>query len=468
MNFNRKTYQTKVEQLIRTHQIPGVAVGINQSEEHYWQDFGYRDVERQLLITRDTVFGIASMTKSFTCMAIMKLQEDEKLSVHDPIVKFLPEFKAPNPEYRDQITIHHLMTHTAGFPPLTTHKYARKRSVDSDPSAKDYGLDLIEDEGEPIDTYEELIRYMSDLDYTMLGTPGTQFSYSNDSYGLLGVIIARASGQSYESYVGENILKPAKMINSFFHMEELETREDVAVLYASKQEGGKEVVYPAPIWWDAPSMRAGGYLKSTVNDILNFLEIIRNKGVVHSERILTAESVEQLIYPHVEFLPGRFYGYGFSVTPNYFGSTLIEHGGGLKGVSSFMSVVPEKELTSVVLTNLSGVPAGEIVKGAIHLIHQQNFFAEPLEYEEQPISNEKLVSYIGNFTSDEGMELAFNVVDNQLMLQSRDLAKDVPLRYIGDARFVTPENKEITFMKDDQKQVNRVFYSRRQILKDNL
>src|SRR5699024_3134522 len=120
------------------------------------------------------------------------------------------------------------------------------------------------------------IDYISTLDITLLGPPGTQFSYSNDSYGLLGVIIARASGQSYESYIEEKILKPANMVNSFFDLDELDTRNNVTTLYASKKEDGNQKVYAAPVWWDAPSMRAGGYLKSTVNDILNYLEIIRN------------------------------------------------------------------------------------------------------------------------------------------------------------------------------------------------
>ena len=466
MSFSIDTFKKDIGKVINKHQIPGVGVGFNiKGERFYDEGFGYRHVEEKLPITPDTVFGIASMTKSFTCVAIMKLQEEGKLSVHDQVIKYLPEFNLPNKDYLDRVTIHHLMTHTAGLPPLSTHKFARKRSVDQDPSAKDYGLDLLNNDGEPIDTYEQFIDYISTLDITLLGPPGTQFSYSNDSYGLLGVIIARASGQSYESYIEEKILKPANMVNSFFDLDELDTRNNVTTLYASKKEDGNQKVYAAPVWWDAPSMRAGGYLKSTVNDILNYLEIIRIDGVVSSNRILTTESVRQLTYPHVEIEQGYFYGYGFSITPDYFGSTLIEHGGGLKGVSSFMGVIPEKDLTGVVLTNLSGVPAETMLLGAVNLAHDQDFLAKPIQYEKQHITTEQLETYTGTFTSHEGMNVAFTLTDDQLVLDTQDSA-NVPLSYVGDDTFVTPENKTIRFIKNEAGEIIRVFYGLRQIFKD--
>ena len=215
-----KTYANK---LVEENHIPGVGVGINKNGERlYEKGFGHRDVENGLEITPDTIFGIASMTKSFTCVAIMQLQEAGKLSVHDKILKYLPEFRTADMEKTKQITIHHLMTHTAGIPPISTHVFARKRSIDQDPSAKDYlDLDLVNNTGRAIDTYDDMFDFIAELNYQPLGSPGTSFSYSNDSYGLLGVIISRASGQSYEDYVTENILKPAKLERTFFDLDEI-------------------------------------------------------------------------------------------------------------------------------------------------------------------------------------------------------------------------------------------------------
>ena len=257
-------FEQYANDLIDEHLIPGVGIAFNQNNKRiYEKAFGYRNVENLLPINADTVFGIASMTKSFTCVAIMQLQEAGKLSVHDEIVKYLPEFKTKDEKKTKKITIHHLMTHTSGLPPIATHVYARKRSIDQDPSAKDYGLDLVNNPEAAIDTYEELISYISNQDFQLLGEPGMEFSYSNDCYGLLGIIINRVSGQTYEDYIIEHILQPIQMDNSFFDLSKIEEKDNVTSLYMSRHTSKGLEVYEAPLWWDAPSMRAAGYLKST-------------------------------------------------------------------------------------------------------------------------------------------------------------------------------------------------------------
>src|SRR5690625_21694 len=256
---NHVQFQEKLASILDKNQIPGLHIGINRKGTRIFDEgYGFRDREARLKSSADTVFGIASMTKSITCSAILKLQEQGKLSVKDPIIEYLPEFQFPRKDYRERITVHHLMTHTSGLPPLSSHKYARKRSVDADPSSKDYGLDLISDDHPPIDTYEQLINYLSEQEFVPLGEPGTQFSYSNDAYGLLGIIITQASGVAYEEYVEKNILQPLQMNNSFFLPEEIDNQKNIATLYAKRKQNGNEEVYPAPMWWDAPTMRATG------------------------------------------------------------------------------------------------------------------------------------------------------------------------------------------------------------------
>src|SRR5699024_10181073 len=98
----------------------------------YDETFGYRHVNKKLPVTTDTVFGIASMTKSFTCVAIMQLQEAGKLFVHDSIKNYLSNINTSYPVYTNDITFHHLMTHTSNLPTLKAHVLARKRSIDKD------------------------------------------------------------------------------------------------------------------------------------------------------------------------------------------------------------------------------------------------------------------------------------------------------------------------------------------------
>src|SRR5690625_1056312 len=309
-------FERKAHKLIKQEQIPGVSLALNENGlKVYEKGFGYRDVAKKLQVDSDTIFGIASMSKSFTCVAIMQLQEAGKLSVHDPVSKYLPNFRVPQSKYTDQITIHHLMTHTSGIPPLKTHVYARKRSIDQDPSAKDYGLNLVDNEGDPIDTFDQLIEYLATANYKLLGEPGTEFSYSNDTYGLLGIIIEKVSGQTYEQYLQEHIFKPCGMTRSFVLLDELDNYDNVTELYVKRKTEDESTVYAAPLWWDAPAMRAAGYIKSTANDILKYLQSF----ITHDadQKILSDKSIQEMFTPHVEFEPGKFYGYGFRIIPNY-------------------------------------------------------------------------------------------------------------------------------------------------------
>ena len=460
-------FEDYAKKIIEEHHIPGIGLGFNKDGAPlYEKNFGYRDVEKKLSVNAETVFGIASMTKSFTSVAIMQLQESGKLSVHDEIVKFLPDFRTSEMEKAKLITIHHLMTHTSGLPPISTHVYARKRWIDQDPSAKDYGLDLVNHPGPAIDTYEEMLDFIAGHDFTLLGNPGDSFSYSNDSFGLLGIIISRVSGQTYEEYITEHILKPADMKNSFFDLTNIENLDNITTLYAARNTKEKLDVYAAPLWWDAPSMRAAGYLKSTVNDILKYLEIFRNKGVVRGVRILSAASVEQMIYPHIEFEKGRFYGYGLRIIPDYFGSTFINHGGGLKGVSSFMGVIPEKGLSGVILSNLSDVPADKVFLSALNVLEGREPDASHIHYDSFNVSIEELHKLTGTFQSGEGMKVRVGVVDNQLSILSS--ASYNPLRCIGEKVFIgTLKGQEdmIQFITNENGEVDRIFYASRQILK---
>ena len=466
---NQHLFEDYAKHIIEKNHIPGVGIALNDTGERiYEKGFGFRNVESELEITPDTIFGIASMTKSFTCVAIMQLQEAGKLSVNDNILKYLPEFRNADMEKTEKITIHHLMTHTAGIPPISTHVFARKRSIDSDPSAKDYlDLDLVNNVGSAIDTYEDLFEFVEELNYKPLDEPGSSFSYSNDSYGLLGIIINRVSGQSYEDYVTEHILKPAKLERSFFDLEKLEKFEDVTTLYAAKTTDKEVTVYPTEVWWDAPSMRAAGYLKSTMNDILRYLEIFRNEGKVENVRILSNKSINAMIYPHVKCGKGLYYGYGFRITPDYFGTNLIEHGGGLKGVSSLMFILPEKGLTGVTLSSLAGVPSGKILLGALNALEDREVDAVNTKYESRPIDEKELDKFIGTFISGEGMKVNIAVEQGQLSHLAEGIYN--PLRYVGDNTFIGIDKNEeepIQFILNEENIVDRIFYSSRQIRKD--
>ena len=462
------TFEKFAKGLIDKYLIPGTAIGFaHNGNIVYEKGFGYRNVDKKLPVTMDTVFGIASVTKSFTCMAIMILQEQGKLSVHDPVIKYLPEFTT-KAGATNKMTIHHFMTHSAGLPPLPSLFYAKKRSFDLDPSAKDYpGLSFPEDDKQgPIDTYEQLMEFIGSLDITLLGEPGTEFSYSNDCYALLGTIVQRVSGISFEQFVKEYILVPCGMEHTCFEIDELEDYENITSLYAARKiENGVEV-YEAPVWWESPSMRGAGALKSTINDMLKYAEIIRTKGKVGDKRILSAESVEQMITPYIECSPGRFYGYGFMITPDYHGSTLVEHGGNLKAIASQLCIIPEKEITGMILTNLAGVPAVTIMAGALNNLEGRDVDATPFPTTEEELSLKELNEFEGTYTSSEGMSLTIKVTEKGLDFSTQGTT--FPIHCVGQDLFlaVVKDQKElIRFVRNEKDEIERVAYHMRQFPK---
>ena len=459
-------------EIAEKYQIPCIAMGLAKDEELLWEKgYGYRDIEKELPMTADTVCGIGSVTKSFTCVAIMQLQEAGKLSVHDPVVKYLPEFKTRDVKQTEQITIHHFMTHTAGIPPLSTLMAALKDSLVNDPRPEG-GEESAEEAAlqkaiPSIKTYEELFAYIAEQKYELLGAPGEEFSYSNDCYALLGTIVERVSGQTYEEYVKEHILVPCGMKNSVFHLTELDGHEDVATLYNSQKKDGETVVYESNNPWDAPSMRAAGFLKSTVKDMLKYAEIFSNGGKVGDRQVLANESVEQMSTPFIECAPGRFYGYGLMITPDFFGYKLVEHGGAIKGVAAQMNTIPELGLTGMSLTNLGGVPSTKLLFSAFAEYLGKSVTDSHIIYEEIEESLDALKEYEGVFLSGEGSKTTFHIKDAKLCISSGDFDTS-ELTSIGNDWFTflfREAETPIGFIRNTEGTVIRVALGFRQIPK---
>lgn len=385
-------YEAYAGKIIAERKTPGASVAFAlNGEPVYAQGFGFRNRAEGLPCTESTVHGIGSVTKSFTAVAVMQLQERGHLNVTDPVVKYLPEFRTPNPEYTRQITIHHLLTHSAGLPPLPSLYPAMGPSFRDDPNRKHFPLSLDVAQFADIDSYADLMAFIADFKFTPLGEPGTRFSYSNDGFGLLAAVIERVSGLSYERYVAENILLPAGMADSTFDVERLMKHPETTQLYGPnlEQDGAIE---PQPGWWQAPALLAAGFLRSTAVDMLRYMEIYRTGGLVGRERILARESVAAMLHPHIECSAGMHYGYGLMIV-KFHGATLVEHGGSTKGVAAQVVCVPEKGITGVALTNVSGGPGLSLAMGGVNALMGLPLATRRVEYTEVPIHPDRLPDY---------------------------------------------------------------------------
>jgi len=193
---------------------PGFALGIVKNGEFiYTKNYGMADVEKQIQITDNTIFQIASMTKQFTAAALVLLSEQGKLSLDDKLTKYFPSF----PAYAEKITIRHLLNHTSGLRGYDDLYFIQGNNY-----------------GDPM-TASQIVNLLSrqqELNFE----PGMEFSYSNSGYQLAAMIVSKVSGVSFTEFVKNNILKPLKMTKSSFFDHTQEPDKDLATGYILTQD----------------------------------------------------------------------------------------------------------------------------------------------------------------------------------------------------------------------------------------
>ena len=168
--------------------VAGLALAVVRNDQVIARGYGVKNIASGAPVDADTLFHLASISKTFVATAVMQLVEDGKVQLDAPVAAYVPEFVLADDRYR-QCTVQQMLSHTAGIP-------------DTD----DYGWDRPE-----VDD-EALARYVRSLNGEhLLSAPGERFAYSNIAYEVLGLLVARVSGQSFEEYVADNILRPLGM-----------------------------------------------------------------------------------------------------------------------------------------------------------------------------------------------------------------------------------------------------------------
>lgn len=139
-------FEQYCDEMLKKYNVPGFAIGLaKESEWNYKKEFGFRDTEAKLPLSPDTIFGVGSLTKAFTAVAILQLQEKGKLNLNDPVINYLPEFKTPNEVQTKQITIHHFLTHTS-YSAVSHFNGCGEKSME-----KDLSLEENQQQEDPLD-----------------------------------------------------------------------------------------------------------------------------------------------------------------------------------------------------------------------------------------------------------------------------------------------------------------------------
>lgn len=287
--------------------------------------FGLANYEKGKVNNPGTVFDIASMTKAFTAMCILMLEERGLLSVNDTVDQFVPEF--PN---GDLITLHHLLTHTSGL-------FAYVNDPIDGLQANNFK------NFNKFHTPYELMEYFMYRPFYF--EPGSDWSYCNSGFVLLGIVVERVSGMSYGEFLEVNIFRPLNMKHSYY--------DPFDTVYKHKRAIGYDDITtntPIPaIDWSSSMIFSAGGIYSTVKDLYNWHKALTTPGLLVSEEILEKMFTPIQGYP-IDYAYGWFIFEELHTGEAY---KQIWHGGAMPGYHSVITMFPEENLTFIVLENLT-------------------------------------------------------------------------------------------------------------------
>ena len=335
----------KIDALLKQYydygQFNGSVLVAEKGKVIYKKGFGMANMEWAIPNQPDTKFRIGSVTKQFTGTLILQLVEEGKIKLDGKLSDYLPDYRK---ETGDKVTIHQLLNHTSGIP-----SYTSRPDFFAEVSRNPYGVtDFVKKHAS------------GDLEFK----PGSKFSYNNSGYFLLGAIIEKVTGKSYETVLKERILDPLGMTNTGY--------DHHAVILQKRASGYEKTPagYANAAYLDMSLPYAAGSIYSTVEDLYKWEQSL------YEDKIISAESKKLM------FTPGLSnYGYGFIIADVPIGKTdqktkVIQHGGGINGFNSLLTRLVDKQQTVILLDNVGlGRFHNNITNSIINILNGQPFEA---------------------------------------------------------------------------------------------
>ncbi|HEU4881982.1 MAG TPA: serine hydrolase domain-containing protein [Longimicrobium sp.] len=347
--------------------------------------YGEADRARGIAATPDTRFDIGSLSKQFTAAAILRLESEGRLSVHDPVSRWLPDYPRPA---GDQITLHHLLTHTAGLPSLGRRGKLEHVVEDCTPR-----------------TLDELIAYSKDLPLDF--APGAEYRYSNSGYMLLAAVVERAAGMPFDEYLRTAFFAPAGMAHTGRPAVGAEA-PDLAVGYTGYAPDIEPRGCVHPSWHTG----AGG-IRSTARDLLRWDQALA------AGRILPPEQLAKFYHPHVQTgRAGRAYAYGWDRF-EVLGRPVIHHNGGTEGFIAEFMRFPDDSLLVIVLANYLpdlavNIPI-RIVRAASAVVLGAPYEVPPLPVQ---LAADELARFAGTYQAAPGFAVRVDTAGGKLVAQA--------------------------------------------------
>jgi len=376
------------------------------------KSYGMANYEHSILNTPHTKFRLGSLSKQFTALAIMQLQEKGLLNVKDFISRYFPDY----PEAAKMITVHHLLTHTSGIPNFTQFSdYQKTWMISSSPE-------------------ETIARFK---DKPLESTPGEKYNYSNSGYILLGAIIEKVSGQSYEMYLRENIFQPLKMMNTGYDHNST-ILKDRAAGYILSDEGLANADYI-----DMSIPYGAGALYATVEDLYLW------DRALYTEKLVKKSSLDKIFTP----FKGN-YGYGWRIEDS-FNRKVVAHSGGINGFTTHIARYLVDEVCIIVLINIEGAPVDKIGRDLAAIVFGEKY-ESPQVHLSIEIDPKIYDSYIGEYELSPNFNTVITREDNHLFAQVTGQPKFEIYPESETKYFLKVVDAQITFIRNEQSKVTEL------------
>jgi CubicO group peptidase (beta-lactamase class C family) len=325
------TLENFIGRYMDVHRLPGLSAAVVMDGQVVLAEgFGVRSVSDQRPVTAESLFHMASVSKPFSATALMQLSEKGFVDLDARLVEYLPYFRMDDPRLQ-AVTLRQMLAHISGMPDVDDYEWGNSYAED-----------------------DALERYARSLtEQKLIGDPGEQFAYSNTAFELLGAVIARVSGLTFEEYMRRNIFQPLGMKNSTFLRNDVSG--DLSVTPHKYLFSSEALPYYPYNRAHAPSST----LHTNAEEVCQWMLANLKRGELNGVRILQDVGYEQLWKPYAQVGDGRQIGLSWFLG-DFHGYSTIHHSGSDTGFCSMLFLIPQRGLGITVMSNLDGAPMKDL------------------------------------------------------------------------------------------------------------
>jgi CubicO group peptidase (beta-lactamase class C family) len=367
------TLEFQIHQLIKEFDIPGLSIGIVRNDSIIFsKGYGNLEIRKDRTVDENTIFGIGSISKSFTALTLGILVDEGKINWDDKVKKYLPYFELYAPYVTDNFTIRDLLTHRSGLKDVSGgtlwyhSDYSREQIIKR--------LKYLE----PISGFRE------------------KPAYQNVMYVVASEIVKTVSGMSWDNFVKTRVFNKLKMDNTVSLSAERESNSNLAQPHIWNEDYEKVTIKQE----NGDNLAPGGFIYSSSNDMSNYIRLLLNNGVIDNDTIVSPKIINEIFKPQIIYPIGgapfynefTSYGFGWWLTPKN-GHKIIEHSGGIDGMSANLVMVKDMNLGFVILTNEAEEPATFLLTAKIleKVLKDKSYdiYSRVLNYRNQNLNEKK-------------------------------------------------------------------------------